>query len=318
MEKIELQPTQRLIAKGKDITHDIVSCHFDRDTKKYQILFKSGTQWKYNQCNVTIVNSLDYFLKVAALLKTPEPVVETADKTEAADVGKEEESFLEKELKNIDVTALGTVLYSYLNRSAIRTTSLAGTIIYPFGSNRSQMEAVRMALTHNISLIEGPPGTGKTQTILNIIANLIKNKKTVGVVSSNNSATSNIAEKLQKYGYGDILATLGRYDNREAYFLQSHAPIGTFSVDASEIPEKERRLEELVRKLGELLCLDDRLAELRKEKKDLLLEWDYFHKNTDISVPQYIRLRDALKGRKYTAQEWLALKNYCESWREYK
>ena len=28
MEKIELQPTQRLIAKGKDITHDIVSCHF--------------------------------------------------------------------------------------------------------------------------------------------------------------------------------------------------------------------------------------------------------------------------------------------------
>ena len=146
MEKIELQPTQRLIAKGKDITHDIVSCHFDRDTKKYQILFKSGTQWKYNQCNVTIVNSLDYFLKVAALLKTPEPVVETADKTEAADVGKEEESFLEKELKNIDVTALGTVLYSYLNRSAIRTTSLAGTIIYPFGSNRSQMEAVRMEM----------------------------------------------------------------------------------------------------------------------------------------------------------------------------
>lgn len=266
---------------------------------------------------MTIVNSLDYFLKVAALLKTPEPVVETADKTEAADVGKEEESFLEKELKNIDVTALDTVLYSYLNRSAIRTTSLAGTIIYPFGSNRSQMEAVRMALTHNISLIEGPPGTGKTQTILNIIANLIKNKKTVGVVSGNNSATSNIAEKLQKYGYGDILATLGRYDNREAYFLQSHAPIGTFSVDASEIPEKERRLEELIGKLGELLCLDDRLSELRKEKKDLLLEWDYFHKNTDLSVPQYIRLRDALKGRRYTAQEWLALKNYCESWREY-
>ena len=95
---------------------------------------------------MTIVNSLDYFLKVAALLKTPEPVVETADKTEAADVGKEEESFLEKELKNIDVTALGTVLYSYLNRSAIRTTSLAGTIIYPFGSNRSQMEAVRMEM----------------------------------------------------------------------------------------------------------------------------------------------------------------------------
>ena len=28
MEKIELQPTQRLIAKGKDITHDIVHLRF--------------------------------------------------------------------------------------------------------------------------------------------------------------------------------------------------------------------------------------------------------------------------------------------------
>lgn len=318
MEKIELQRTQRLIAKGKDITHDVVSCYFDGNTKKYQILFKSGKQWKYNQCNVSIISSLDYFIGVASLLKIPEPVGETNNRPEVAIEEKEEgESFLEKELKNIDVTVSDTVLYSYLNCSEIRTIPLSGTIIYPFGSNRSQMEAVQMALTHNISLIEGPPGTGKTQTILNIIANLIKNKKTVGVVSGNNSATSNIAEKLQKYGYGDILATLGKYDNREAYFLQNHAPIKTFSVDASKIQENECRLEELVGKLRELLCLDDRLSELRKEKKDLLLEWDYFHKNTDLSVPQYIRIHDALKDRRYTAKKWLELKNYCESWREY-
>ena len=58
MEKIELQPTQRLIAKGKDITHDVVSCYFDGDTKKYLIRFNSGKQWKYNQCNILIVSSL--------------------------------------------------------------------------------------------------------------------------------------------------------------------------------------------------------------------------------------------------------------------
>ena len=36
----------------------------------------------------------------------------------------------------------------------------------------------------------GPPGTGKTQTILNIIANIILQGKTVQIVSNNNAGTS--------------------------------------------------------------------------------------------------------------------------------
>ncbi|WP_290460670.1 AAA domain-containing protein, partial [Bacteroides caecimuris] len=61
------------------------------------------------------------------------------------------------------------------------------TALFPFGCNASQMRAVKAALTNQISVIQGPPGTGKTQTILNIIANLLKDKKSVLVVSNNNS-----------------------------------------------------------------------------------------------------------------------------------
>lgn len=43
------------------------------------------------------------------------------------------------------------------------------TTIFPFGSNASQIRAVNNALDSAVSIIEGPPGTGKTQTILNII-----------------------------------------------------------------------------------------------------------------------------------------------------
>lgn len=45
-----------------------------------------------------------------------------------------------------------------------------------------------------ISVIEGPPGTGKTQTILNIIANIVMEGKNVAIVSNNNSATRNVLE----------------------------------------------------------------------------------------------------------------------------
>ena len=83
--------------------------------------------------------------------------------------------------------------------------------IFPFGCNNSQYEAVRNALEHPISVIQGPPGTGKTQTILNIIANLLLSGKTVQIVSNNNSATENVYEKLSspRYGLEFIAAALG-------------------------------------------------------------------------------------------------------------
>lgn len=61
-------------------------------------------------------------------------------------------------------------------------------------------------MTHQISVVQGHPGTGKTQTILNIIANIVSSGKTVLIVSNNNSATANVQEKLNKYGFDFIVA----------------------------------------------------------------------------------------------------------------
>ena len=81
------------------------------------------------------------------------------------------------------------------------------------------------ALTHQVSIIPGPPGTGKTQTILNIIANLLLANKTVLVVSNNNSAVENVAEKLEGENLGFIVAKLGSVQNKEAFIAnQSDYP----------------------------------------------------------------------------------------------
>jgi DNA polymerase III delta prime subunit len=89
--------------------------------------------------------------------------------------------------------------------------------IYPFGSNLSQMTAVDAALSSRLSLIQGPPGTGKTQTILNIIANLVLRGRSVLVVSPNNEATRNVSDKLEAARFGFIVAELGRRENRDAF-----------------------------------------------------------------------------------------------------
>lgn len=75
-------------------------------------------------------------------------------------------------------------------------------LIYPFGLNESQLAAVEQAFRAQVSVIEGPPGTGKTQTILNILANILLRGKTVAVLSNNNAAVENVYEKLEKRGLG--------------------------------------------------------------------------------------------------------------------
>ena len=93
-------------------------------------------------------------------------------------------------------------------------------LFFPFAFNESQIQGVQNAFSSNISIIQGPPGTGKTQTILNLIANAVIQKKTIAVVSNNNKAIMNVQEKMDKAGYGQIIALLGSIQNRENFFSE--------------------------------------------------------------------------------------------------
>lgn len=94
--------------------------------------------------------------------------------------------------------------------------------IYPFCSNSSQIKAVSRALSKRISIIQGPPGTGKTETILNILLNLVANGKTAMVVAGSNSATNNILDKLKEEGLGFLVARLGKKSNKESFIKNQH------------------------------------------------------------------------------------------------
>lgn len=96
------------------------------------------------------------------------------------------------------------------------------TILAPFGLNLSQCQALQNTLSHHISVIEGPPGTGKTQTILNLIANLLYRGKTIAVLSNNNAATQNVYEKLSSYGFENLCATLGKKENKQNFIANQN------------------------------------------------------------------------------------------------
>lgn len=162
-------------------------------------------------------------------------------------------------------------------KGKLASRALPRYVIYPFGCNASQKKAVENALTHQVSIIQGPPGTGKTQTILNIIANLLIQGKTILVVSNNNSAVDNVAEKLSsdKVRLGFIVAKLGSMANRTA-FIENQPPrqnmTGWKIQSEYELCES---IADALRIVSEGFDKQERLSELRAELSSLETEQKY-------------------------------------------
>lgn len=60
---------------------------------------------------------------------------------------------------------------------------------------------------HDIVLLEGPPGTGKTFTIMNLLLHCINSKQRVLIVSDQQAAIEALVEKLEDYLIGDDRGT---------------------------------------------------------------------------------------------------------------
>ena len=180
-----------------------------------------------------------------------------------------------------------TAAACYLNPDGHKPRRLKyADLIYPFGCNASQKKAVTAAFEHQMSVIQGPPGTGKTQTILNIIANIVRQGKTVMVVSNNNSATTNVQEKLEKYGVSFIVAPLGSKDNKEAFIANQPsipAELKDWSVSIADSLHMKRDLHTTLQHLDKVFALQNEKAELLHEQQAIALEWKHFCLDNGVS-----------------------------------
>ena len=106
--------------------------------------------------------------------------------------------FNEKSLNLINV--LFEVFEPTFNESKERKNYIKNLTFFNNDLNESQKDAVRFALEVNeIGLIHGPPGTGKTTTIVEVILQLVKLGNKILVVAPSNIAVDNIGEKLIYY-----------------------------------------------------------------------------------------------------------------------
>lgn len=274
-----------------DRTKDIKAITIDEEQGRILVVFRnSDKEYSYSLTS----NKID----IRQNLSKNKFIIYLKEIAGNLSIDKTENTFLEKELENLPkIIADDCVLNTYLNAGDIKQREIDKTkLIFPFSFNLSQKAALENAFTNSISVIEGPPGTGKTQTILNIIANIVLNDKTVAVVSNNNEAVKNVIEKLAKKNYDFITAFLGRKSNQEKFFEDlPEAKVDEWNYEESidflykELAEKNGKIEELLKAEREKEQLKHELLQWETEQKHFNVYFD----NQKIEIVDNLPLKNA-------------------------
>ncbi|AZV58505.1 DUF2726 domain-containing protein [Clostridium sp. AWRP] len=240
---------------------------------KIKLFYKNGYKSLYDMYDIRIEksaledkknnNCFEYLKEIANEIKMPKGE------------GEVESSFLGSLYEKLKFVNPHSVLADYLNPHEIKDTKINKNAIFPFGFNLSQKEATEKALCNKLSVIEGPPGTGKTQTILNILANIILQGKTAAVVSNNNSATQNVVDKLKIYDIEFIAAYLGKSDNKKEFFKNQtgvYPDFASWKENYEKLEKIKGSIESDQANILKLLEVQVELAKLKEEYSQIELE----------------------------------------------
>ena len=222
-----------------------------------------------------------------------------ADSTEAAlEMG---DSFTQKTLERyenifnqIDSESDGLLFHYLLSQpvnTSYETEPDAGPILLMSQSNYSQKQAIEAALKDRVSIIEGPPGTGKTTTILSIVANLVVRGKRVVVISKNNSAIDNIKEELDalnlppfylRQGNSKIMQTLETtIKETVSKTLERGAQLSDLSPEEPELRDLYSQMKEMEVDINHLVVMRNQQQEDENQLRHLEKRQEAFHESPE-------------------------------------
>jgi|GEM_PF-1471723 len=194
------------------------------------------------------------------------------------------EELLHKAGSHFEQTALAALLRSAAENAEATSKSTQSIHVFSPGEegeilNAPQESAVKQAFSHNLSVVTGPPGTGKSQVVAAIITSAVLQQKTVLFASRNNKALEVVQERLKRIcpDRHALMRVGGNYDVecRELLDRMGNLPaqkdtmpfrkqMESIELHLAELDKLDRTVDEIALALGEASLAEERFQLLKK------------------------------------------------------
>ena len=150
--------------------------------------------------------------------------------------------------------------------------------VTPLSLSDAQLNVVKNVENTKLVSVFGPPGTGKSQTIVNLVAHLIANGKTVLVASRMDKAVDVVAERLNDLGAPFLALRAGRQNYQKELQMQlqdltsekinlDEGVESSILCDISDMEELLKAVSNLEKKAETIIKLEHEWATIDEEIK---------------------------------------------------
>lgn len=137
--------------------------------------------------------------------------------------------------------------------------------------NSEQRQAIQNSLDNSLTIITGPPGTGKSQVVTNLLINAAWQGKKVLFASKNNKAVDVVEIRVNNLGDRPVLLRMGsgEYQTKLAKYLMGLLTATSSEHDQEEFEFDKQRYKRLEEKFIQLHDEENELIRLRNETDEL-------------------------------------------------
>ncbi len=197
----------------------------------------------------------------------------------------EYQATLREELRQLQTrkdwtTTAAAHLLSNKSTSNLKNRAPSGPLAAPLVCNQSQEETLKLLRKKPLTVVTGPPGTGKTQLVVNAVTNAWLDNESVLVTSTNNAAVDVAVDRAERDVCNGLLVRTGNRDTREQIpdrIAAASSQAASHSNNQSTVRAKLKRIaDQRAKLLTQLTRLDQvneellRVAEEREELKQEL------------------------------------------------
>ncbi len=205
---------------------------------------------------------------------------------------------LEQELAKLENSSANRIWSLILDRNDEPAEADNQEILEVTPLNDEQRSAIKSAFVNPLTVVTGPPGTGKSQIVINIIANSVSRNETVLFASKNRKAVDVVIERLSAMQSAPVIL---KYRDQQSAFtdtlLQTIERASLINDDAldREIEEYAKDLERIRGEARQSELTLDRIVDRRNRIQEIEIELESLKEELPAHIATHLNHYDAIQ-----------------------